>query len=348
MTIHEIKEILTQFSIEDGQISFEVIPHGYINDTFLISINGTPKYVLQRLNDTVFSNLGGLQSNIDKATKKLNSPNYAHLKYLSTKDQATLLYKQGNAYRLMAYIPDSRTFNTTKDEQIAYESGLIIGRFHRLLEEEDLNDYHVTLPQFHDLSFRIEEFENAKSIATDASLEKTKGLIELAVNTFNIFMPLTRQSAKLRVCHNDTKLNNILFNSNSKALCLIDLDTIMPGYFHYDFGDAVRTIVNPSDEDEKDLSKIQFNLKLFERFVDGIIASKLKLSEKEIESLPLGVALMPFLHGLRMLTDYLNGNIYYKVSNPDQNLDRCRSLFHFTVLTLKNEDKLRAITNRLK
>ena len=139
-----------------------------------------------------------------------------------------------------------------------------------------------------------------------------------------------RPKLPVRLCHNDTKLNNILFSkTNNKALCLIDLDTLMKGYFFYDFGDAARTIANTAAEDEKDLNKITFNKELFSAFIDGLKNSTRFLSASELKTLPLGVVFMPFIHGLRALTDYLNGNIYYQVAYENQNLDRCLSLFNF-------------------
>ncbi|NNE77985.1 MAG: aminoglycoside phosphotransferase family protein, partial [Pricia sp.] len=148
----------------------------------------------------------------------------------------------------------------------------------------------------------------------------------------------------IRICHNDTKLNNILFSKKTKkALCLIDLDTLMRGYFLYDFGDAVRTIVNTAPEDEREHHKITFITSLFESFVDGIAANEKFLSKAEIETLHWGAVLMPFLHGIRALTDYLNGNIYYKVAYENQNLDRCLSLFDFTAKALNHIDYMKGI-----
>jgi Ser/Thr protein kinase RdoA (MazF antagonist) len=165
----------------------------------------------------------------------------------------------------------------------------------------------------------------------------------LRTNILQIFDDFYKANLPERISHNDTKLNNILFNKDNKGLCLIDLDTIMKGCFHYDFGDAVRTIVSETNEDEKDLNKIKFNITLFESFIDGMNSYGTFLSLKEIEYLPIACALMPFMHGLRALTDYLNSNVFYKVSYENQNLDRCKSLFQFSRLALKNQELIKTI-----
>jgi len=147
----------------------------------------------------------------------------------------------------------------------------------------------------------------------------------------------------VRVCHNDTKLNNILFSAKKKSLCLIDLDTLMPGTFLYDFGDAVRTIANTAPEDEIDLSRINFRTELFEAFMDGLSMNKEIFTKAEIEQMSLGAALMPFLHGIRALTDFLENNRYYKVSYEMQNLDRCMSLFTFSQLAIDHQQEMKKI-----
>jgi serine/threonine protein kinase len=144
----------------------------------------------------------------------------------------------------------------------------------------------------------------------------------------------------IRVCHNDTKLNNILFSEEKKALCLIDLDTLMPGLLLYDFGDAVRTLANPAPEEETELSKIDFSIEMFAAFAEGMALNRSVFSSDEIKSLSLGPVYMPFLHGLRAYTDFLMGNPYYKVTYPDQNLDRARSLIHFARLAREHDTEM--------
>ncbi|MGB3150242.1 MAG: phosphotransferase, partial [Maribacter sp.] len=168
-------------------------------------------------------------------------------------------------------------------------------------------------------------------------LETAKNAIHFARKTLVQLKEIDFAQIPLRICHNDTKLNNILFSKISgKALCLIDLDTLMKGYFFYDFGDAVRTIANTAPEDERDNNKITFNKSLFSAFIKGLADNGLFLLKEELDSLCFGAVFMPFIHGLRALTDYLNNDRYYKTTYENQNLDRCSSLFNFTQKALDN------------
>lgn len=347
MTTERIKEVLKHFNIHEIAISSEPISHGYIHDTYKIYINSEPLYILQQLNTMVFLTPEAVQFNIDLASKKLKSEQYKTIAFISTIEGNSLLHLKGKVFRLMNFVKDSHVYERTDSCSIASECGKIIGHFHKLLEDENISEYEISIPKFHELSFRVDQFKSAMK-SNPISDQQTKSAIAFALKTIPEFNEFLSEKMPVRICHNDTKLNNILFNDANKALCLIDLDTIMPGHFHYDFGDAVRTIVNPAAEDEKDLSRIDFNLNMFEAFTNGLKFSGIKLTEKEIELLPKSVGLMPFLHGLRMLTDHLLGNMYYKVDSANQNLYRSRSLFHFTKLAFEKEDDIRSITNQMK
>lgn len=333
----DLSLILNHFKVENTNPSFQPITNGYINNTFLVFINNIPKFILQRINDSVFNNYDTLQHNIDTALLALEDSKYTRVEFIKTKNNNSLAKVNGTVWRLMTYILESHTLNTTTEQKIAFEAGRIIGVFHNLLKSENINNYKDIISDFHYLPLRKEQFTEALYSADNSDKNTAKDAIEFALNTLPKFDNFYNTNIQLRLCHNDTKLNNILFNSDNEALCLIDLDTIMKGYFHYDFGDAIRTIVNPAPEDEKDFSKINFSDSQFKNFVKGLHKSNLKLSKTEIKFLPLATALMPFLHGIRALTDYLNKNKYYKVSYPEQNLDRCKSLFHFSKLAFKKQ-----------
>lgn len=337
--------ILKTFQLEINEVTFQAISHGYINDTYLILTEGKPKYILQRLNTHVFTEIKKLQCNIDRALQKLNEKNYSEIEFIKTKENSSLAFIGKDVWRLMTYISDSKTFNTTTNSKVAFEAGRIIGTFHRLLKGELVSEYNETIPYFHHLPTRQHQFLEALKESTENLRNNASKEISYALATIPSFNTFYEENLPIRICHNDTKLNNILFDKDNNGLCLIDLDTIMPGYFHYDFGDAIRTITNEAEEDEKDLSKVSFNTKLFKAFMEGLSSSEIKLTKKEIELLPLATGLLPFLHGLRALTDYLNGNVYYKVTYSDQNLDRCRTLFQFTKLaSSKNNDINNIIT----
>ena len=343
MDIKLLNVIVSQFNIDISNVTFNTIAQGYINDTYLVEENTKPKYVLQRINNNVFKNVAGLHKNIDLALKKLKTSDYTELNLLKTKTNQAYHVNDDSFWRLMTFVPDCIAYNYASNTTIAFEAGRIIGRFHQLLKDEDVNNYEVTLPNLNYLPFKVNKFHQtlkntSPKLKTSANLE-----ITFANKHLNDFENFYNANLPERICHNDTKLNNFIFNNNDKGFCLIDLDTIMKGYFHYDFGDTVRTVVSETNEDEKELSKIKFNMQLFEAFINGINSNGSFLSKIEVKYLPISCALMPFMHGLRALTDYLNGNIYYKVSYPEQNLDRCKSLFQFTKLAFKKQYEIKKI-----
>lgn len=340
--------VLTHFSIEPKDYTIQPLRQGYINDTFTLLQDGRPFYILQRLNAEVFSNIDVLMQNIDHALPYLNDTNYYGISLIRTTDDQPYLKINTNEYwRMLTMVPNSIAFNTTQDQNIALEAGKIIAKFHSLLQEAPLATFEDTIPGFHDLTLRKQEFEEALASGNSEKLKEAQKAILFAKNTLEEFRYYDPQKLPLRICHNDTKLNNILFDKeNNRALCLIDLDTLMKGYFHFDFGDAVRTIVNTANEDEKDLSKITFNKRLFEAFVDGLSKNSDFLTNTEIQHLAFGVKFMPFMHGIRALTDYLKGNIYYKVTYETQNLDRCLSLFAFTKKAAAHMDYMQEVINK--
>ena len=345
--MEKLNNILNKFDIPDFAYKFDTISNGFINDTYLVSNNENPIYILQRINTKIFTNINALIHNLDLVLPLLKDDNYASIVLAKTNSQKSFFVDANkNVWRLMTFIKDSVVYNTTSNSKIAYESGRIIGLFHQLLSNFDANKLENTLPNFHDVAFRHEQFKLVFKKANPKNIKKAEKAIVFVQNNIAELKRVNPKILPVKVCHNDTKLNNILFSNTSKALCLIDLDTIMKGTFVYDFGDAIRTIVNAAPEDEKDLSKINFNIELFKAFINGLTLHKNILNPMEIEFLPLGVVLMPFLHGIRALTDYLDGNRYYKVIYETQNLDRCLSLFTFAQLALNNQDVMTAIIKK--
>lgn len=345
MTLDDLTRILRHFNITIQNVSFQPIHQGLINDTFLVFDNTSPLYIMQHVNTNVFKDYQGLHHNLQSALQKLKTKDYQSITLIKTHDNQPYAIIDKQVWRLQSYIPNSIAHNFATNNGIAYEAGRILGRFHSLLKDENLEGYKTTIVNFNHLPFRIDEFKTALNTTEASHPVIAKKEIDFAQKQIPKLLKFYDSDLPLRLCHNDTKLNNFLFNKEDKALCLVDLDTIMSGYFHYDFGDAVRTIVSESIEGEMDISKIKFNLNYFKAFIKGIKASNLQLSTSEIQQLPLAVSLMPFMHGLRALTDYLNGNIYYKVDYDTQNLDRSRSLFHITNLGFVNRDKIKAIIN---
>lgn len=330
MTSESIREILIEFNFNGNSIKWTPLNNGLINDTFLVTEGDGRQYILQKVNTLIFKNVQILMDNISYTLPFLNAEDYTQITFLRTKNGEHSLKKNDGLWRMMTYIPKSTTYNTTTDNNIAFEAGRIVGRFHSLLKDVDLSIVKDTLPKFHNLNHRTLEFQEALQNADAHKKEIAAVAIKKTQSFFKELQHLETINLPVRICHNDTKLNNILFSdSTNKALCLIDLDTIMKGYFFYDFGDAIRTVVNNAPEDEQNHDLIHFDENLFESFVDGLVLNQPFLTTADKNSLPLGAVFMPFIHGLRALTDYLSNNKYYKVTYENQNLDRCTSLFNF-------------------
>jgi len=342
--------ILREFAIDDGQYDFKPLTSGLINDTFLVSTAGKPSYVLQRINHVVFENVSGLMANFELAVASLKSDTYAQINVIQTrKGQTYFSFQKPIGYwRLITYLADTRTFDNAPDANIAFEAGRIIGNFHQLLEDTEVAKFVDTIPKFHDIKFRAAQFQTALKTAGSERLTNAKNAISFAQKTLHQLSKLQLAELPVRICHNDTKLNNILFSEKTKkALCLIDLDTLMAGHFLYDFGDAIRTISNTGAEDEKNHALITFDLPLFKAFVMGLSSIPPFLNKKEVDQLSQGIVLMPFLHGIRALNDYLENDKYYKVNYENQNLDRAKSLFYFTQKALEQQENAQRILHEL-
>ena len=334
-----LDHIIDNFTVDQEKFNYIPLSNGMINDTYLVSANDIPLYILQNINTAVFTRIDSLIHNIDLVLPNLASDDYEKVILEKTKSE-TSFYKEynSNIWRLMTYVKNSQVYNTTTDPEVAFEAGRIIGAFHKLLANFDPGLLQETLIDFHNIAFRYGQFLEAQPKAKPENIEKAKTAIDFVKKYIPMLLELQKVKLPVRACHNDTKLNNILFSNQNKALCLIDLDTIMPGYFLYDFGDAVRTIVNKAPEDEIKLELINFDRAIFESFIKGIAVNGMILTKTEIDHLSLGAILLPFLHGIRALTDFLENNRYYKVRYENQNLDRCNSLFEFSRLAIENKD----------
>lgn len=342
--MEKLNNILNKFQIPDLPYQFETISNGFINDTYLVSNERDPTYILQRINTKVFTNINSLIHNLDLVLPLLKHANYQSITLAKT-DSGESFFSDGsgNIWRLMTFIKDSVVFNTTTNPKIAFEAGRIIGLFHKILANFNVELLEDTLPKFHNIAFRYDQFTEILQKAEKERIEVAQKAIIFVEENISMLKNIDVDELPIKVCHNDTKLNNILFSKNNESLCLIDLDTIMKGTFLYDFGDAIRTISNTAVEDEKDLSIINFTTELFDAFIEGLAVNGSFLTEEEKKFLPLSVVLMPFLHGIRALTDYLDNNRYYKVTYETQNLDRSFSLFTFAQLAIDNQDVMKKI-----
>lgn len=328
-----LQEIVRKFNIEEDIVDISPYGEGHINDTYLVTCKDK-KYILQRINKNVFPNYKGLMRNIKKVThflqEKQNNKNAALKFYLSDEGDVYCDTEEG-CYRLCDYVEDSFVYQIVEDASVLEKAGKCIGSFISQLDKFDASSLCEVIENFHNTKTRFTAFEKALENNFAKRKDSCKEEIDfiLARKDFasEIVDKIENKKLPLRVTHNDTKLNNILFNTNTKeAICLIDLDTIMPGSLLYDFGDAVRFACSTASEDEKDLNKVHFDISLYESFTKGFLEGIGKdITLEEIKMLNVGAKMMTFECGMRFLTDYIDGDKYFKTRYAEHNLVRART-----------------------
>ena len=337
-----LENIFIKFQVTSKFDSFQELNSGHINDTYLIKTIGDPNYVLQKINGNVFEDAANLVINkvlvsdfLQSKFKSLSNKELSRkvLCFVKTKDHA-YYYKDndGNIWNLSIFIDDSITYLKTPNSEIAFEAGKATGVF--LENTSGFNTSKLTsiLPDFHSVTKRYLQFKEALKKADSFKLEISNEQIEFIESNvqemLQIDTAIEENKIPLRLTHSDTKISNILF-SNNKALCLIDTDTVMKGVIHFDYGDAIRTICNTADEDETNLSLVNFNINYFKSYSKGFFQELQNISVEEKKYLAISIKIMPFIMGLRFLTDYLNNNVYYKVKHDMHNLDRAKNQFAY-------------------
>lgn len=351
----EIASIFNQFQHSTSMVSYKELNSGHINDTYLIETTEKPYFVLQRINHGVFKNVPELISNKVKVSafilnKKEGLPqetvNRTVLRFVKTTKGATYFKgPEGNFWNLMYFIDDSVTHETVTDAEIAYEGGKLFGDFLLLTADYDASTLYEVIPKFHDMSFRFSQYEDALEVASAERLEQAADLLVKVASLkeeIHILQNLKEKGAiPLRVTHNDTKISNALFSKDKKGLCVIDTDTVMPGIVHYDFGDAIRTICNTAAEDEQDLNLVHFNTDYYKAYKKGFLEKMGDtLTPVELQYLPLAAKTMIFIMALRFLTDFLNGDTYYKTNYANHNIDRSRNQFKLIESLIAQESEL--------
>lgn len=352
---------LTKVFAIDGVINETVtFGNGHINDTYrLINENAEkPDYLLQRINHNVFKNIPAMMNNIQLVTahirrKLLFSGEDAGNKVstlIHTK-KGELFYKEGGDYwRVFQFMKNFRSYDKPDTPEQMYEGAKAFGEFLSHLSDFPIERLHYTLPDFHDMKFRLRQFFGARDEAEKHQLGEAANEIKYVLETADYVTGIQDMSTgygmPLRVTHNDTKFNNVLLDSDDKGQCVIDLDTVMPGYVYFDVGDGIRTGASTADEHELDLQKVDVDLTMINAFAEGYITPTRKLlSEEELDLLPKSGIYMSFIMGLRFLTDYLQGNKYYKVDFPEHNLHRARCQLYLSKLMKK---RLPEITDAFK
>ena len=350
MNEHELA-ILRQFCLDAEPASCTPYGCGHINRTYLVATAGGRCYILQKINHHTFRDVAGLMENIELVTEHLRrkSPDpRSVLTLIRTKDGKSYLEADDGYWRVFRFVEDSICLQQPESDADFYESAVGFGTFQQLLSDFPAEKLHETIPNFHNTPDRYRAFHETLTRDPMHRAAQVQPEIEFALarqaEMATIQNALTAGELPLRVTHNDTKLNNVLLDAKTrKALCVIDLDTVMPGSSLYDFGDSIRFGAATAAEDEKDLSKMEMSLDRFRVFTRGYVRACPGLTAKELELLPMGAKTMTMECGVRFLTDYLDGDHYFAVHREGQNLDRCRTQFKLVADMEKKWDEMRKI-----
>lgn len=360
----ELRSVIKEYFNPNNVVAVEPYGGGLINNTYLIRFKDI-SYILQKINDYVFPSPVGVMHNIDLITNYIRKNdiyegrNYrtSTLTVIATKFGENYAIVDDNYWRCYIWI-DGTTYDKTEDPQVFYEAGRVIGNFQRLLDGFHTRLLNDNIKNFHNTPYRYKFFQDVVKLNPGSRLDESKKEIEFlnkhASEMGIITKALEEKKIPRRVVHNDTKLNNIMFDKEGKhALCLLDLDTVMKGSLVYDFGDALRLGASTAAEDEVDLSKVSINFELVEAFTKGFLtAIKGIITNAEVDLLMVGYKIITLELGMRFLTDYINGDKYFaltkeqKAKRPKINLERARNQFKLVSEIEKNFDKLNEIVNK--
>ena len=330
------KEIVLAFDIKGEIKEIKPLGNGLINDTFRVCMDGPDDYVLQRINNAIFQDVELLQHNIDCATAHIRKKGGMTLTFIPCKATGKTYWTDGETYwRVAVFIRDAYTFETVNPEY-SYYAGKAFGAFEAMLA--DIPDtLGETIPDFHNMELRARQLHEA------VKADKAGRMAEPEVQAILAdLLPFEEEMCKAermyregilpkRICHCDTKVNNMMFDAKGNILCVIDLDTLMPSFVFSDFGDFLRTAANTVAEDDPAIEKVDFKMDIFEAFAKGYLESATFLTPVEKENLPYAACLFPYMQAVRFFADYINGDTYYKIKYPEHNLVRTRNqvaLFH--------------------
>ena len=357
-------QLVSHFDVQGTVKSVKPLGNGLINDTYKVTMNeeDEPAYVLQRINNAIFKDVELLQSNIEAVTahlrKKLEEKQVADidrrvLHFIKAQTGKTYWREADDTYwRMMRFIPNAFTYETV-NEKYSHAAGLAFGEFEAALVDlpQQLGE---TIPDFHNMELRARQLKEA----VQNNPVKRLSVVESMVEELNRNMEEMCKAEQLhrdgklpkRICHCDTKVNNMMFDADGNILCVIDLDTVMPSYVFSDYGDFLRTGANFTAEDDPNLANVGFNMDIFKAFTKGYLTSAGSfLTPIEREHLPFAAKLFPFMQCVRFLTDYINGDVYYKIKYPEHNLDRAKNqLALFNSVCLHEEEMKNFIAENSK
>ncbi|MCL2702216.1 MAG: aminoglycoside phosphotransferase family protein [Defluviitaleaceae bacterium] len=328
------EQIAARFRLDGSPVYCERYGSGHINDTYLVVTGKNREYILQKINKFVFKEPEAVMRNIAAVTRFLRDSCVSGGSVLALvptyEDTDYYVDGEGEYWRVYDYIAGSLNLDRAESPADFYESGAAFGRFQQALSDFDASTLTETIPRFHDTPNRFTQLKEA--VAKDAKnrVKDAGPEIAFALAREEYAATLVRLQKDgilpLRVTHNDTKLNNVLFNADRKAICVIDLDTVMPGLAVNDFGDSIRFGASTAAEDEPDLSKVSLSLEMYEAYTRGFLQSG-GLTDAEREHLRDGAKMMTLECGVRFLTDYINGDVYFHTAREGHNMDRCRTQF---------------------
>lgn len=361
-----IREVTGQFDFPGEPEECTPFGNGHINDTYRLSFrieDGKKHYILQRMNKDVFRQPVELMENINGVTSWLRKKILENggdveretLNIVCTRDgKPYYLDSNGEYWRVYLFIENATCFEQVEHENDFYQSAVAFGHFQRLLADYPAETLHETIQNFHNTPDRFCKFKAALEADACGRAKDVQREIQFVLEreplTHVLWDMQSSGELPLRVTHNDTKLNNIMIDdATGKAICVIDLDTVMPGLSVNDFGDSIRFGASTALEDEPDLSKVSCDLRLYELYVRGFTEGCAgALTDRELDMLPMGAILMTFECGIRFLTDYLEGDHYFKIHREGQNLDRCRTQFKLVKDMEEKLPQMRAIVDKYR
>jgi thiamine kinase-like enzyme len=344
-----MKAILNKFNFKGEVITVVENAIGLINTTYLVTSN-TERYILQKINNSVFNNPKELMENINLTTSFLKRIGHKTLDIIKSNKGKLYVVHRGEYWRAFKYI-EGMTFQKVDNIKIVSESASELARFHRDLKSFPIHNLHNIIPDFHNTVIIFKIFQdvllNCPKHLSDKCIEQINYILRKEKDCQIIQELLVQHKIPLLVCHNDPKISNVLFDFKLNAICLIDLDTLMPGTLLTDIADAVRTMCVSETEDESDLSKLYFKYDYFENFLKSYLkVNKINLNYYELSNIVKSIELIFLEQGMRFLTDYLNGNCYFKVSYKNQNLVRAKNQLYLSEKVAKNNKKLDAIVKQ--
>lgn len=354
-----LREIFNNYNTKSEFVKASKLTFGHINKTYLVSTN-KDRYVLQQINSYVFKNAKRLIINKAGVSKHIvnklsylpeEERNKKVLRFVETNNHLPYFKDEdSNFWNLTNFIENSYSFLKVQNEKMALEGGKLIGDFLNNISDYDIHKIEDIIPNFHNVIFRLKQFDEAKYSASSKRLLNANNEIEFVKKVKSemcIIQNLIEEGKiPIQITHNDTKVSNMLFDDNSNGLCLIDTDTVMKGTVLFDIGDAARTFCSTANEDEVDLKKVEFNIGYFQSLLRGFYSESLNsISKIEVNHIPLAVKTITFIMGLRMLTDFLNNDVYFNTNYEQHNLDRARNQFKLVNEIEKYFEELKTITN---